>query len=108
MGTRRSPSKVLDQRAWKAFLSDNDAFVRTSGLPAHVLEAEGSWLEFLEHGFVSNDPLGFDVERLSQPQYTSLVQLTERYFAAGNPWFTPVALHTTDRDILRERFDAAS
>ena len=108
MGTRRSPSKVLDQRAWKTFLSENDGVVRTSGLPAQVLAAEGSWLEFLEHGFVSNDPLGFDVDKLSQAQYASLVRLTERYFAAGNPWFIPIALHAGDRQVLRERFDAAS
>jgi hypothetical protein len=58
------------------------------------------------HGYLDHhdDPARFTVDQLSDGEYRALVRLTEAYFAAGYPFFSPLALRRGGADGFQARF----
>ncbi|MGH7460289.1 MAG: hypothetical protein ACREMA_04585 [Longimicrobiales bacterium] len=107
MGYHRSPDRINAAHAWRQFLERNAHVISAVGLPASVTATIDSWDEFLQHGFIRDDPIAFTAEQLSEAQYSALVEFANNYFAAGYEFYSPIALRSADQMALRTRFDDA-
>ena len=106
MGFRRSRGQARAEREWTAFVAANLERLQVAGLPLLAIESVEHWDDLLMHGHFDHheDPSHFEIESLTDPQYTMLVDLVESYFLAGYEYFPPVALKIEDQDRLRSRF----
>ena len=59
------------------------------------------------HGCIDHhqDLTDFSVNELDSLQYRQLVQLVDRYFAAGYSYFTTMALHFSDQKRMQRKYD---
>lgn len=77
-----------------------------AGLPPHATQSVDHWDDLLMHGRFDHheDPSHFEIGRLTEDQYATLVDVVESYFLAGYEYFTPMALKIEDRNRLASRF----
>lgn len=107
MGYRRSPARTAARHAWLRFVDQNAAVIAAAGVPATVMATISDWDHFLIHGRVAGDPAGSAIDRMSEAQYSALVELAANYFAAGYEFYMPLALHSEDQAAVRNRFESA-
>lgn len=105
MGHRPSPERIAAERDWRRFVERNAAVIAAAALPSLATAGVTKWDDLLMHGYLAGDPGGFSVDKLSPPQYASLLELAGNYFATGYEFYTPVALRLEDQAALRARFD---
>ena len=108
MGYRRPLRDREAERAWQRFAEHNARPVAAARLPAAAMESVASWDDFLMHGYVNDIDHVYNSSYLEPAEYAALVQLTQNYFAAGYPFYTPMALAFEDQQALRQRFDPGS
>ena len=104
MGFRRSPDRIAAERDWRRFVEHNASVIAAAGLPPAATATVGEWDDILMHGYLSGDPGGFNIDRLSPVQYASLLEFASSYFAAGYEFYTPSALRVDDQAALRAQF----
>jgi len=106
MGYRRSKTQIKAERDWVTFVIANRKVIEMAELPSVVTESIELWDDFLMHGCVDQNrcETGYDVDRLSDKQYTALLQLIDSYFARGYEYFTPAVLRATDLQRLEMRY----
>lgn len=64
-----------DRVAWKQWLQQHQhVLLHDCGLPISILEAERTWLYFLEHGY-AEEPIAFDVDSLTVAQLQAFQRL---------------------------------
>ena len=64
-----------DRLAWKRWLQQHlHELLQDCGLPISILEAERTWLYFLEHGY-AEEPIAFDVISLTVAQLQAFQKL---------------------------------
>ena len=85
MGYRRSKQDAAKARAWREFVRRNYALLLQTGVPAFIYESQDLWDDLLMHGYIDHheDPTGFYVGTLGEPQREILVEVVARYLAAG-------------------------
>ncbi|MEX2466972.1 MAG: hypothetical protein WD995_08675, partial [Gemmatimonadota bacterium] len=84
----------------------NRKVIEVAGLPSAVTESIALWDDFLMQGYVDQRrcETGYDVEQISDKQYTALLQLVDSYFARGYEYFTPDILRAADLQRLEMRY----
>ncbi len=78
---------------WAEFVAANLERLQSAGLPPLATRSAEHWDDLLRHGRFEHheDPAHFEMSRLTDGQYTVLVDLVESYFLAGYEYFTPGA-----------------
>ena len=91
---------------WGEFVAANLERLQSAGLPPLATRSVEHWDDLLRHGRFEHheDPAHFEMSRLTDGQYTVLVDLVESYFLAGYEYFTPGALKADDQGRLGSRF----
>ena len=102
MSFRRDSDKA---RRWNRFLDANRGLVIAAGLMDPHTETEERFADFLMHGYLDHheDTTEFTVDDLSAPQYDAFKKLVARYFECGYPYFTAMALRTSEDQQEIER-----
>ncbi len=83
---------------WKTFRDLNRSLAGEAGLPDDHFESREIFVDFLLHGFtrqMSRDP-AFLARDMTGRQHENFLALIRNYFAAGFPYFTPMALERVD------------
>ena|SRR5688572_19212984 len=106
MGYRRSSAQTKAERAWAGFVDANLKRLEAAGLPLLASRSVDHWDRLLMQGHFDHheDPSHFQIESLTDDQYSVFVDLVESYFLAGYEYFTPLALKIEDQDRLGSRF----
>ena len=104
MGFHRSPDRIEAAGRWQRFVERNAHVIAAAGLPPAVTTGIDNWDDFLMHGSLAGDPVGFDVGVMTPEQYASLITLATSYFSAGYEFFAPAALRPENQERLRARF----